>query len=653
MNRLRCCSRWSIFPVVTIAFLLFTASLQAVDFSGYLNYDGLTSSLRDLAGRHPELARLSEIGKTAEGRSLWLMELANASGTPVAERPALFVAANFEGNQVIGSQLALNSIERMLDAYGSDEGAKQILDHYVVYVLPRANPDGAEAMFAAVKTGSTTNTRPFDDDNDGRIDEDGPEDLNGDGFISVMRVKDPEGRYMVHPDDPRLMKKADPAKGEVGEYQIYWEGTDNDGDGFLNEDPPGGVDLNRNFQHQYPYFQKDAGPHMVSEPEARAILDWIITHRNIGIILTYGESDNLISPPDGKGKLGPESLVDLERFADQSVVEARNVGMFDIEPRSRFRFFGRYRDPEAPQHGSERTRRPPRRPEVTVNSDDIPYFKSVSDKYREITGLEKTPEVRTPSGAFFEYGYFQFGVLSFSTPGWGLSSSGGEPSDSEQASKSGERTATGRGEARGRRPDGDASSRSGPPAGPSKGNDTGSANFDLELLRWMDGQNVEGFIPWAEYDHPEKGKVEIGGFNAYAVANPPGDQIQALGEKQYEFLCYLASLFPKVTIAKTSVSNLGGGLFRIQAEVENSGFLPTALAHGVVSRSVKPTMVQLGIEPANLVSGSPKTSFFQALDGSGHRQKYDWIIRGEPASEITLRVVSQKGGSETATLRLQ
>jgi len=581
------------------------------------------------------------------------MELANASGAPVSERPALFVAANFEGDQVIGSQLALNSIERLLDDYGSDEAVKQILDRFVVYVLPRANPDGAEAMFADVKTGSTTNTRPFDDDNDGRIDEDGPEDLNGDGFISVMRVKDPEGPYMVHPDDPRLMKKADPAKGEVGEYQVYWEGTDNDGDGYLNEDPPGGVDLNRNFQHQYPYFQKTAGPHMVSEPESRAILDWIISHRNIGIILTYGQSDNLVTPPDAKGKLGPESLVDLPKFADQSVAEARSVGMFDIEPRTRFRFFGGYHDDEAPRPGSARPRRPPRRPEVTINSDDIAYFKAVSDKYREITGLENTPQVRTPAGAFFEYGYYQFGVLSFSTPGWGLTKSAGEPATGDQAPSAEEQPATQRGEAQGRRPAGGPPSRPGSPSNAAKGTDAGSAKFDLELVRWMDQQNIDGFIPWTEFDHPEKGRVEIGGFNAYAVANPPGDRIQDLGEKQFKFLCHLATLFPKVAIAKTSVDNLGGGLFRVQAEVENSGFLPTALAHGVVSRSVKPTMIQLGIEPSNLVSGSAKTSFFQALDGSGHRQKFDWIIRGEPGSEITLRVVSQKGGSETATLTLQ
>lgn len=629
-------------------------SISAADLSGYLDYQGLTDALRDLAGPNPNLVRVTEIGKSAGGRSLWVVEVANADGAvKPADRPALFVAANFEGDQLVGSQLALESIRRLVEGYASDAAVKQVLDNYVVYVLPRANPDGAEAMFSPVKAGGNANSRPFDDDNDGRIDEDGPEDLNGDGFISVMRAKDPEGEYMIHPEDARLLKKADPARGEAGEYKVYWEGVDNDGDGFINEDPPGGVDLNRNFQHRYPYYQVGAGPHMVSEPEAKAILDWVLDHRNIAIVLTYGESDNLVTPPDSKGKLGPESMVDLMQFASESVAGAGNVGMVEIESRGSFRFFGGFRN-QANQRGQDRPRRPTRRPEVDVNADDVPYFKTVSDRYKEITGLEKTPEVRTPAGAFFEYGYFQYGVLSLSTPGWGPAKPAADAGEGGKnaASEEGERAQ--RGGPGGRRPGGGGPpSRSGPASGGRGGEEAGVAKFDLEWIRWMDEQKIDAFLPWTEIDHPEKGKVEVGGFNPIAVSNPPGDRLEELGEKQFQFLCYLATLFPKVAVAKSSVVNLGGGLFRIRAEIENSGFLPTALAHGVVSRSVKPTMVQLGIDPESLVSGDAKTSFFQALSPTGAHQKYDWIVRGESGSEVTIRVVSQKGGSQTVTLTLQ
>ena len=118
-------------------------------------------------------------------------------------------------------------------------------------------------------------------------------------------------------------------------------------------------------------------------------------------------------------------------------------------------------------------------------------------------------------------------------------------------------------------------------------------------------------------------------------------------------MTYLSSLFPKVTIADTSVASLGGGLYRVKVEVENSGFLPTSTAQGVRARSVKPTMVQIGVDPSDIISGAPKTNFFQALAGTGRRQAYEWIIKGKPGSTVTLKAVAQKAGSATASVTLK
>src|SRR5690606_22850538 len=181
----------------------------------------------------------------------------------------------------------------------------------------------------------------------------------------------------------------------------------------------------------------------------------------------------------------------------------------------------------------------------------------------------------------------------------------------------------------------------------------GTAAFDLRLLRWMDAEKVDGFINWTAFKHPTLGDVEIGGFRPYAISNPDPAKIADLGKSHLEFVTYLSGIFPKVSIASTSVTSLGGGLYRVKAEIENGGFLPTSSAQGVRSRSVKPTMVQLGVNPEDIVSGSPKTNFFPALAGSGRRQSYDWIIRGKPGSTITLKAVSQKGGTDSATLTLK
>jgi hypothetical protein len=611
-------------PLVSMSFLLLLGAFAAPkhivqDFSEYHSYAELTASLKALAKANPTLARLQSTGKTLEGRDIWMMEIGNSAGTPVGDRPALLVAANFEGNQVATSEIALSTISYLLENYSTNDAVKKSLDNQVFYFFPRVNPDGAEKMFAPVQTGTATNTSAYDDDNDGRTDEDAPEDLNKDGYITVMRVPDPSGLYMVDPTDARLMKKADPKKGESGTYSIYWEGIDNDGDGFYNEDAVGGTDINRNFQHEYPYYQRGAGLHMTSERETRAVLDFVIERRNIAMVLVYGPNDNLISAPTTKGELAEAKGIDLFSFADASLADAGKVGMFSAPTQRFFGGGGRGGGGEtAPSGGGGR------RPATTVAKADLDYFTTVSKKYIELTGIKNAPALSTPQGAFFQYSYFQYGVPSFSTPGWGLTAA---PADTSKA-------------AAGSKGKGGSGSEEKP-------------SLDKKLAGWMDETGVDGFVAWTAFTHPTLGAVEIGGFKPYEAVNPPMTVVSEMASKNGEFAVYLSSLFADVNIAKTEVINHGGGVFRIKAEVENAGFLPTSSSHGVTSRSVKPTMVQLGIAPEALLSGSAKTSFFQAMDGSGTRQKFEWLIKGKKGDEIELKVVAQKGGTDTKKLRLQ
>ena len=616
---------FSVFVLFCVFFFTVTIG-HSSDFSKFHTYNNITRELRDIEKRNKNIVRLKSIGETLEKRSIWVIEIANPEGVPVEERSALLIAANFEGDHLIGSEIALSIIHYLVNRYDSDDKVKEKIDNHVFYIIPRINPDAAELIFEKVKTGRKTNTKPYDEDNDGRNDEDGPEDLNRDGFITVMRVKDPEGNFIIDQDEPRLIKKADPKKGETGVYKLYWEGIDNDGDGFINEDPKGGVDINRNFQHEYPYYKHDAGWHMVSENESRALMDWIISHRNVAIILTFGESDNLIVAPDDSGKLAPSNEIELFNFADESNEKADTMGMFrsgtdSMQPQEQSQESGRLR--------------PARQPTTSVDSTDIEYFKRISEKYKELTGITEQPPIRMPRGAFFEYGYYQYGVPSFSTPGWGLTESAVQDTSATEEKTESE----------------DSSNKI---SINKKDNDeTKKITLDKKLLEWMKSKDIDGFVDWTPYSHPEHGEVEIGGFKPYMVTNPPVDTITKLGVSHSEFVLYLTTLFPRIRIAKTEVSNHGGGIFRIKAQVENAGYLPTALGQGVRSRSVKPTMVQLEVDPKSIISGNNKTSFFQALNGSGNRQEFEWLIKAEPGTVIELRVVSQKGGTDKTSINLK
>jgi len=120
-----------------------------------------------------------------------------------------------------------------------------------------------------------SSVRPHDSDRDGLEDEDPGEDLNGDGYITQMRVKTELGGMKTSQEDPRLMDRR--AEEEKGEWQVYSEGIDNDMDGRYNEDGVGGLDINRNWpsKWQQEYVQRGSGRYPLSEPETRAVAEFL------------------------------------------------------------------------------------------------------------------------------------------------------------------------------------------------------------------------------------------------------------------------------------------------------------------------------------------------------------------------------------------
>ena len=561
----------------------------------YLPHDAFSRELRSVVDAS-NAASMSSLATSPGGRDVWMVELSLPGDMDPAERPALLVVGSLEGDHVVGSHLALEAIRYLTGAGNAD--ARALLASNTIYVVPRANPDGVEAMFGSLRWDRRVNGRAYDDDNDGRTDEDGPNDLNGDGMITLMRVADAEGAFIVHPDDARLMKRADAAAGESGTHSVYVEGGDDDGDGFFNEDGSGGVDLNRNFQHEHPYYGLEAGPHMVSEPATRALIDFAVAHRNIAAVLTYGHSDNLVRPPDSRGALGGVQTSDLAAFAAEANSGLFDVGVWSSRPEN---LQGGLRLRGA-QPGADNDPNSGRRPAVVVDGADLEYFGKVSNDYREITGLESVGLNRRAEGAFFQYGYFQFGVPSFSTQGWA----------------------------------------------PAAADDAAVSSLDGRMLA-----GGATFVDWSTTTLAGVGEVEVGGFAPHSTTNPPASELPELGARQGEFIASLAGLLPRVRIVDTEVTAHGGGVFTVEAVVENSGYLPTSTQHGVVSRSVSPTMVQIGVDAANILTGNDKTTSVAKLEGSGNRMRFTWVIQGQSGASVEILARAEKGGHHTMTVTLR
>ncbi|MHC5008597.1 MAG: M14 family metallopeptidase, partial [Planctomycetota bacterium] len=268
----------------------------------YGTHAELSTRVDRLVAAHPRACTAESIGTSREGRAIWALRLALDQENDPDRRPAMLLAANIDGDHLVGCEVALAVAEGLLDlAAEGHEAAVAFLSEHTLYVVPRVNPDAAERFFIETRTGRKRNLRPDDRDRDGAIDEDPPNDLNGDGLITMMRVYDPEkADLMPDPGEPRLDVEPDRDKGERAVYTLYVEGIDDDNDGEYDEDDVGGVDLNMNYMHGYREHADGAGPYPVSEPESLALLKFVLAHQNIAVVLTYGRHDNLSKPPDGK-----------------------------------------------------------------------------------------------------------------------------------------------------------------------------------------------------------------------------------------------------------------------------------------------------------------------------------------------------------------
>jgi len=262
-------------------------------FDHYHTLAEIHAYLRAAAARHPELVTLREIGRSRAGRPIWAVDLNNPATGDAAGKPGFYVDGNIHGGEVLGGEGALAFLDRLLSGYGADPRITALVDSRAFYIVPIVNPDG-RAISVQTPENHRWNIRPVDEDGDGLVDEDPPEDLDGDGRILQMRIPDPKGPWVVSADDPRRMVRAAAGAAAGARYRLVSEGVDNDGDGRFNEDRVGGVDLNRNFPANWSPAQFASGPFPLSEPETYALVAYITERPNIAAVHTFHTSGGLI-----------------------------------------------------------------------------------------------------------------------------------------------------------------------------------------------------------------------------------------------------------------------------------------------------------------------------------------------------------------------
>lgn len=300
--------------------LLFTTTDKItvpLRFDHYYTYEQVGEALRALHEAYPELTSIDVVGKSEEGRDIWAMTVNNPDTGPDLNKPGVYVDGNIHGNEIQAAEVALAFLNRLLVSYGSNPQITELVDRNAYYVIPIVNVDGRYHFFQDANTPDSSRTIriPKDDDNDGLFDEDGPDDLDGDGNICTMRKADPFGSYKTDPEEPRLMIRVKP--DEKGEWTLLGdEGIDNDGDGRINEDEEGYVDGNRNWGFNWapPYVQQGAGDFPFEALGMRAIARFILDRPNIIVVYAFHNSGGMYLRGPGSESEGPMNQNDVNVY---------------------------------------------------------------------------------------------------------------------------------------------------------------------------------------------------------------------------------------------------------------------------------------------------------------------------------------------------
>lgn len=674
---------------------------------GYHRFSEVEHQLQTWSKEHPEIQILT-IGKSAGGRPIYVVRIAArtaAPGTtpndvPPDERPAVFVGANIAGYHNAGTEAALHLIQRLVDpSTGKDTAA--LLRERTFYVAPALNPDAHDALFAKPRARRSGNAQKVDHDRDGLVGEDPVDDLDGDGVITHLRIPDPAGGWLIDPKEPRLMIKADGLKQRAGAFRLETEGKDDDGDGVFNEDGADGVWPDRNFPHAFPYPDPEAGPWPSYAPETKAAMDFILAHRNIALAVIYGPANNLLAAPQslgGGGDLGTQTFKLTARAASFTGLDPEKEYTVDqvwdvVKDNPFVRQNSITKEQLAVFLGAGAATR--------VDAGDQGYFDKLAEAYKERlkkAGLSADrPAEQYGKGGFTPWLYYQAGEMALELDVWGIPkaekkaepAAGGDALtvDKAAAMTSDQFIALGEekiaaflkenkvppqfsaqmviGAMKGGQLDpkkmvermrsmggggggGTAGSDSGGTSGGTSGNDR-----ERDVLAWVDAHAPEAFRPWTPVTLPDGTKAETGGLDPFIEVDPPIAVLQPAFEAHTDTILDLAGKLARVEIASLDAKSLGGGVWRVRAVAVNRGWLPTHTKMSERGKFHLPVRLQIETgKGVDLVTGH-RGVVTERLDGTSGTLEAEWLVRAEPGTRITVRVITENAGRGVKTVELE
>jgi hypothetical protein len=338
----------------------------------------------------------------------------------------------------------------------------------------------------------------------------------------------------------------------------------------------------------------------VSEAETRAIADFFYDRPEIALVYTLGPQDNLAHP-----------------------WQAGNDG-------------GRIK--------------------TGVLAGDAPLLKYISDEYKQHFDTAAAPKGENGDGSFGYWAYFHYGRWSLMAQPWWVpeepkADKGKEAQQANEQADAAARDVT------------EAVTGETVPPKPMWDEKDERGKDDIRRLKWLEEQGIDGFAPWTAVEHPDfPGQlVEVGGFKEGYLNSLYGDMrgyfvpvFKESAGKHLAFLNAVTGLLPRLSIDNVKTERLGAGVWRIEARVVNTGFLPTQCEAGAPNLHVPMLIATLGLPvEAQLISGQRRTHVSRLAGGGGTAQ-LSWLVSGVPeGSSISLEAGAPNAGRASVEIKLE
>jgi hypothetical protein len=593
-----------------------------INFNDFHTYTATSRYLQDIAAAYPEITELREIGKSNMGRPIHVLIVTQRkSGTtvdaqvslrnprpenvrnvtpmkPHQGKPGHWICGSTHGNEYTGTEVCLYIIDKLVSLYGTDEQVTRLVEAKTLYICPILNPDGHAASLEK-GISQRQNSMLKDDDGDGKINEDGPDDINGDGIITQFRYKDPKGSFVIDDIDPRLMIRLEANdKTPKERYSVIVEDRDNDGDGKRGEDPEAGIDLNRNFPESWwtaEGFPGGTGDYPTSAPETRAVAEFFFTHPNIFMAQFYHTSGGFTYRPLGTAphpQIPPKDVAIFDRIMGKKYLEILGE---EVPPA--------WNEPGSLDKFREELRRTSKNKYAIDRGYEFPYAWKVS--YDELN------DRRYGYGMSMDWEYVQLGVYSLTTELWN--------------------------------PEKDL------PGFPKLAEDADRAARQRALLKYQDEKyGGKLFIPWTKFKHPELGEGEIGGWNPKYLNNAwPGEPLAGVCDRHYRFEMFRAGLMPEVVISDVQAKVLYSAGSANEAAARNEGGQITIQKGKSIG---KYRVVEVTARIQN--RGSLATHTARGAELRGNRQDVVWLLGDRDRMQFLQGTPWQRLGVLEGTMRI-